>query len=190
MRRDRNFTARPRFSPHPTAISPFARGDAADEAQMDRTTMAKPEWGVKRLCPNCSTRFYDLLQAPIVCPACGTSFPLEAFTKPRRGKAAAKAAAPKVVVEELVVEDEEDTVAEDDPVLDLGDDEDDGEALPERKSGGESDEEEPVIADFTEEPMLDEDTETEDEEDDVSLDALGEEESNSDDEDEDGRDDR
>ncbi|MEL6318196.1 MAG: TIGR02300 family protein, partial [Pseudomonadota bacterium] len=56
--------------------------------------MAKPEWGVKRICPSCATRFYDLLSDPIVCPACNATFAIEAFSKPRRGKAAVKAAAP------------------------------------------------------------------------------------------------
>lgn len=33
--------------------------------------MAKEEWGLKHTCPNCSTKFYDLLKEPIVCPKCG-----------------------------------------------------------------------------------------------------------------------
>lgn len=36
--------------------------------------MVKPELGTKRTCPNCATRFYDLLKDPITCPKCGTSF--------------------------------------------------------------------------------------------------------------------
>ena len=36
--------------------------------------MVKPELGTKRTCPNCATRFYDLLKDPITCPHCGTSF--------------------------------------------------------------------------------------------------------------------
>ena len=30
--------------------------------------MAKPELGTKRLCGNCSAKFYDLNKDPIVCP--------------------------------------------------------------------------------------------------------------------------
>ena len=33
--------------------------------------MAKPEWGVKRACLACGTRFYDMQKAPILCPSCG-----------------------------------------------------------------------------------------------------------------------
>jgi len=36
-----------------------------------RCLMAKPEWGVKRSCPSCGARFYDLQNDPIVCPSCG-----------------------------------------------------------------------------------------------------------------------
>ena len=34
--------------------------------------MAKPEWGTKHLCTNCSARFYDMKRTPVSCPACGT----------------------------------------------------------------------------------------------------------------------
>lgn len=36
--------------------------------------MVKPELGTKRTCPNCATRFYDLLKDPITCPKCDTKF--------------------------------------------------------------------------------------------------------------------
>lgn len=36
--------------------------------------MVKAELGTKRTCPNCATRFYDLLKDPITCPKCATSF--------------------------------------------------------------------------------------------------------------------
>jgi putative transposase len=36
--------------------------------------MTKPELGTKRLCPNCSARYYDLNKTPITCPKCGTPF--------------------------------------------------------------------------------------------------------------------
>ena len=46
--------------------------------------MAKPEWGTKRICPSCGTRYYDLLRDPVVCPKCATPFDPEAFLKSRR----------------------------------------------------------------------------------------------------------
>ncbi|MEM7212038.1 MAG: TIGR02300 family protein [Pseudomonadota bacterium] len=57
--------------------------------------MPNPDWGVKRTCPNCATRFYDLMRKPITCPECGTVIDL---TKPSKGSplsAATAAAAAK-----------------------------------------------------------------------------------------------
>ena len=36
--------------------------------------MLKSQWGIKRNCSNCGTKFYDLLKFPIVCPNCNTEF--------------------------------------------------------------------------------------------------------------------
>jgi uncharacterized protein (TIGR02300 family) len=46
--------------------------------------VAKPEWGTKRICPSCGTRYYDLLRRPVVCPKCSTPFDPEAFLRSRR----------------------------------------------------------------------------------------------------------
>jgi uncharacterized protein (TIGR02300 family) len=51
--------------------------------------VAKPEWGTKRICPSCGTRYYDLLREPVVCPKCSTPFDPEAFLKSRRSRPAA-----------------------------------------------------------------------------------------------------
>ncbi|HEV2301230.1 MAG TPA: TIGR02300 family protein [Stellaceae bacterium] len=48
--------------------------------------MAKPEWGTKRICPSCGTRYYDLLHDPVVCPKCSTPYDPEAFLKSRRAR--------------------------------------------------------------------------------------------------------
>ena len=50
--------------------------------------MAKPEWGSKRICPSCGTRYYDLLREPVICPKCSTPFDPEAFLKSRRTRPA------------------------------------------------------------------------------------------------------
>ena len=42
--------------------------------------MPKDEWGVKRICPTCSTRFYDLRTDPMTCPNCGATFTIESLT--------------------------------------------------------------------------------------------------------------
>ncbi len=45
--------------------------------------MPKEEWGTKRLCPQCQTRFYDLRNDPMTCPACGAVFSVESLTNGR-----------------------------------------------------------------------------------------------------------
>lgn len=46
--------------------------------------MTKPELGVKRDCPQCGARFYDLNKEPAQCPKCEHEFIPEALLKPRR----------------------------------------------------------------------------------------------------------
>ena len=46
--------------------------------------MAKPEFGTKRVCVACGTRFYDLTKSPAVCPKCNTEQPIE---QPQRRRA-------------------------------------------------------------------------------------------------------
>ncbi|MBV0893183.1 FYDLN acid domain-containing protein [Paracoccus sp. Z118] len=45
--------------------------------------MPKEEWGTKRLCPQCSTRFYDLQNDPMTCPSCGAVYTVEALQSGR-----------------------------------------------------------------------------------------------------------
>ena len=81
--------------------------------------MAKAEWGLKRICPGCGTRYYDMKKNPPVCPKCGTVFDPESLLRSRRGRSAEKkpapAAAPEEVIEEIPAEGEEteDTLIED-----------------------------------------------------------------------------
>jgi uncharacterized protein (TIGR02300 family) len=81
--------------------------------------VAKPEWGAKRICHNCGTRYYDLHRDPIVCPKCGTAFDPEAFLKSRRTRPAlaaepapartARAAPPDEVDEDVEAVEDPDT---------------------------------------------------------------------------------
>ena len=98
--------------------------------------MSKPEWGVKRICPSCNARFYDLKRNPIICPKCETTFDPEAHVKKRRGRPPASETKfvplPAELVETLELElveelapiDESDDVLED--TSDFGEDEDVG----------------------------------------------------------------
>jgi uncharacterized protein (TIGR02300 family) len=57
--------------------------------------VVKAEWGTKRICQSCATKFYDLRRQPIACPECGKTFDPEALLKSRRSRPAlAKRAAP------------------------------------------------------------------------------------------------
>ncbi len=57
--------------------------------------MAKPEWGVKRVCKSCAAKFYDLGRSPIACPKCGAAFDPEPLLKSRRSRPVAPAKATK-----------------------------------------------------------------------------------------------
>ncbi len=49
--------------------------------------MVKAEWGTKRICPNCGTRFYDLgKDSPVECitPDCGESWEPEPVLKSKQ----------------------------------------------------------------------------------------------------------
>ena len=43
--------------------------------------MNKENWGIKRVCLCCGTRFYDLNRSPILCPNCGEEFDPEYLMK-------------------------------------------------------------------------------------------------------------
>jgi uncharacterized protein (TIGR02300 family) len=65
--------------------------------------VAKPELGIKRICGNCGTKFYDLARDPILCPKCGTVYEIVAV--PTRASVA------KVAPVAAVVPDEPEPVA-------------------------------------------------------------------------------
>lgn len=96
--------------------------------------MPKEEWGTKRQCPHCATRFYDLTNDPMTCPACGNVFSAESLASGRtRSMIAPKSAAreqnqPDVADNDDEEEEDLDADADsndlDDDLLD--DDDDDG----------------------------------------------------------------
>ncbi len=104
--------------------------------------MTKPELGVKRDCPECGARFYDLNKEPAHCPKCDHEFVPEALLKPRRAPkddekpAAANKEDPAKPEAETSLEsaDKEKKAAESKRRASLDDDDDDdddGEDLPE-----------------------------------------------------------
>lgn len=47
---------------------------------------------MKRICPSCGARYYDMKKKTPVCPSCNTAYDPEQVMKSRRGRAAVKAA--------------------------------------------------------------------------------------------------
>ncbi len=81
--------------------------------------MPKDEWGVKRICPTCATRFYDLRHDPMTCPNCGAVFTLDSLTAVK-----AKALRPEKKPEPADIEDLPE-IETDDEAIDTDDDLDD-----------------------------------------------------------------
>ena len=85
--------------------------------------MPKEEWGVKRVCPSCQVRFYDLKNDPMTCPSCAHEFTLESLTGNK--SRTMQADKPDAQNKENAVEDADEVVLEDDEDdvdADLGDD--------------------------------------------------------------------
>ncbi|MFZ1661306.1 MAG: TIGR02300 family protein [Paracoccaceae bacterium] len=98
--------------------------------------MPKDEWGVKRLCPHCASRFYDLRRDPMTCPECGHSFSTESLVATRGRTLIAEKVAVKEAdldLEDLAEDTDLDEEAADVDLDDdlLEDDEDDNVSLDE-----------------------------------------------------------
>lgn len=95
--------------------------------------MSKSMWGVKRTCPNCNARFYDMCKQPLTCPKCSNVFDPGALVKKRRGRPPTIETKPLPTPSDeettitLELEEEMEPIAEADDVLedtsDFGEDE-------------------------------------------------------------------
>lgn len=96
--------------------------------------MVKPEWGTKRTCPKCATRFYDLgNEDPVVCVSCGAKWEPEPVLKSKQpmpfDAPKKELEKDKVADSDLDTDDEDLDIAEDeepspDDEVDLGGDDD------------------------------------------------------------------
>ena len=95
--------------------------------------MAKPEWGTKRTCPKCATRFYDLTKDhPVTCISCGYGWIPDPVLKSKQplpfGEEAAKPApgaeADTDLATELEIDVDDDGEVSPDDEVDLGGDDD------------------------------------------------------------------
>ncbi len=94
--------------------------------------MTKPEWGSKRTCLNCGTRFYDMQCTPIVCPKCGSENAPDAVSKARRSmkKAATHTTPePKPKAAAVLADDDETDDALIEDTSDLAEDDDMAEVI-------------------------------------------------------------
>ena len=64
--------------------------------------MSKVELGMKRICPKCSKRYYDMKKNPPICPGCKTPFDPETLLRARRGRATDKKAIIKDVADDVI----------------------------------------------------------------------------------------
>ncbi|AXC48405.1 TIGR02300 family protein [Paracoccus suum] len=92
--------------------------------------MPKEEWGTKRMCPHCGSRFYDLQADPMTCPVCSETFTAESLVAGRgRAIVREKAAAVDTSDDDDVIETDSEldaNEAEADLDDDLLEDDDDG----------------------------------------------------------------
>ena len=93
--------------------------------------MVKPEWGTKRTCPKCSTRFYDLgTEDPVHCINCGTDFVPDPVLKSKQPLAFEAAPAVKepektdgdLAADDLAIDEDEEVSADEEVDLETGDD--------------------------------------------------------------------
>jgi uncharacterized protein (TIGR02300 family) len=108
-------------------------GQARDQrvSTGDQILMVKPEWGAKRTCPKCSTRFYDLgKDDPVHCIECGTDFVPEPVLKskqpmafePAPAQAKEPAEDKELAADDLAVDEDEEISPDEEVDLETGDD--------------------------------------------------------------------
>ena len=99
--------------------------------------MAKPEWGKKRICLACNTKYYDLNKSPIICPSCGSEFDPDIYLKSRKGKnLSTKVVSEKkqnmsddmTNIDDIDTDRDDEVVSDDDPLLDINTENQDTEA--------------------------------------------------------------
>ena len=99
--------------------------------------MAKPEWGKKRICLACNTKYYDLNKSPIICPSCGSEFDPDIYLKSRKGKnLSTKVISEKKQnmsedisnIDDIETDTDDVVVSDDDPLLDINTENQDTEA--------------------------------------------------------------
>ena len=90
--------------------------------------MAKPEWGKKRICPYCNTKYYDLNKSSIICPSCGAEFNPKDYLKSKKGKNVPLKASVEddndltkdiENIDDIEIDNDSEVVSDDDPLLEI-----------------------------------------------------------------------
>ena len=90
--------------------------------------MAKPEWGRKRICPSCGTKYYDFKNSPIICPSCGAEFDPDLYLRSRKGKSlstkvsideTSKISEDISDIDEIEIDSDNEVVSDDEPLIDI-----------------------------------------------------------------------
>ena len=90
--------------------------------------MANPEWGKKRICPACNTKYYDFNKSPIICPSCGTEFDPNTYLRNRKSKSLLTKVIPEndqtmseemPNIEDVEIDTNEEVITDDDPLLEI-----------------------------------------------------------------------
>jgi uncharacterized protein (TIGR02300 family) len=132
----------------------LVRDASGDSVPIGEYPLAKPEWGTKRICPSCGTRYYDLLRDQVVCPKCSTPYDPEAFLKARRARPVAPVEKELVPVgDDVEVEAEEPEAVEDEEALPLAEseEEEDEELIEDASELGEDEDDMAEVIDNVEE---------------------------------------
>ena len=88
--------------------------------------MSEPEWGIKRVCPSCSIKYYDFNKSPIICPKCEFEFDPDLLLKSRKGRSIATKTEVNEVTsdvkkEEETLEDDINSIENDEDILEIDD---------------------------------------------------------------------
>ena len=90
--------------------------------------MAKPEWGRKRTCPSCNTKYYDFNKSPIICPSCGSQFDPDMLLRNKKGRGSSSKAMITndngltediSEIENIEIETDDEVVSDDDPLVEI-----------------------------------------------------------------------
>lgn len=85
--------------------------------------MDRDEWGTKRICQGCGTKFYDFGRFPILCPSCGAMFDINALLRKKKStveddESEGILGDDDIITDEDLGEGEEDLESEEDASLD------------------------------------------------------------------------